>query len=76
MLTVFFLLGFVLVYVPIVRTTPGRQLGGASLCGALITNSGVVDAVDAVLAVVSVATLLGGMDAIAPIALTRQWRNS
>lgn len=73
-LTLFCLLGFVLVYVLTVRTTPGRQFGDASLRGALITNSGVVDAVDAVLAVVSVATLLGGVAAIALIALVRQRR--
>jgi len=58
-LKVLCLFGFVLGYVLTVRTTPGRQLGDASLCGALITNSGVVDAVDAILGVVSVATLLG-----------------
>lgn len=73
-LTVFCLLGFFFVYVLTVRTTPGRQFGDASLRGALITNSGVVDAVDAILGVVSVATLLGGVAAIALIALVRQRR--
>ncbi len=73
-LTVSCLLGFVLVYVLTVRTTPGRQFGDASLRGALITNSGFVDAVDAVLAVVSAASLLGGVAAIALIALVRQRR--
>lgn len=73
-LTVLCLFGFVLGYVLTVRTTPGRQLGDASLRGALITNSGVVDAVDAILGVVSVATLLGGVAAIALIALVRQRR--
>jgi len=75
-LTVLCLLGFVLVYVLTVRTTPRRQFGDASLRGALITNSGVVDAVDAILGVVSVATLLGGVAAIALIALVRQRRIS
>ncbi len=54
-------IGFVLVYALTVRTTPGRQFGDASLRGALVTNSTVADAVDAVLGVVSVATLLGGL---------------
>ncbi len=65
------IVGFVLVYLLTVRTTPGRQFGDASLRGALVTNSAVVDAVDAVLGVVSVATLLGGLAAIALIALVR-----
>ncbi len=65
------IVGFVLVYLLTVRTTPGRQFGDASLRGALVTNSAVVDAVDAVLGVVSVATLLGGRAAIALIALVR-----
>ncbi len=65
------MIGFVLVYVLTVRTTPGRQFGDAALRGAIVTNSTVVDAVDAVLGVVSVATLLGGLAAIALIALVR-----
>lgn len=73
-LTVLCLFGFVVGYVLTVRTTPGRQLGHASLRGALITNSGVVDAVDAILGVVSVATLLGGVAAITLIAVVRQRR--
>lgn len=71
MLTVGSALGFVLVYALTVRTTPGRRFGDASLRGALVTNSRIVYAVDAVLGAVSVATLLGGVAAISLIALLR-----
>ena len=64
-------LGFAIVYVLTVRTTPGREFGDASLRGALFTHSGISSAVDTVLAVVSVATLLAATLAVALIALIR-----
>lgn len=70
-LTAASVLGFVLVYALTVRTTPGRQFGDASLRGALVTNSRLVYAVDAVLGAVSVAMLLAGVAVIALIALLR-----
>lgn len=66
--------GFAVVYVLTVRTTPGRQFGDASLRGAQLTSPGVADAVDAVLGVVSTATLFAGIAAIALIALARLQR--
>ncbi len=58
-------------YLVTVRTTQGREFGDASLRGALLIEDGVAPAVDAVLGVVSVATLLGGLALIAMIALVR-----
>ncbi len=63
--------GLWLVYLVTVRTAPGRQFGDASLRGAILTNSGVADAVNTVLRVVSAATLLAGVTAIALTALVR-----
>lgn len=63
--------GFVVVYVLTVRTTPGRELGDASLRGALLSRAGAARAVDAVLGIVSSATLLAGLATVALIALVR-----
>lgn len=59
------------VYYVTVRTVPGRELGDASLRGALATNSLLADSVDAVLDVVSVASLLAAVAVVAVIALVR-----
>ena len=67
-------LGFVLVYVLTVRTTPGRQFGDVSLRGALITRAALADTVEGVLGVVSVASLLAGLAGVALIALVRLHR--
>ncbi len=64
-------LGFVLVYLLTVRTTPGRQFGDVSLRGALTTKAALADSVERVLGVVSVASLLAGVAGIALIALVR-----
>lgn len=54
-----------------VRTVDGRLLGDASLRGALFTSPAVEDSVDAVLNVVSTASLLGAVALVAVIALLR-----
>lgn len=68
--------GFLAVYALTVRTTPGRQFGDASLRGALLTSSGVANAVDTILGVVSIASLLAGIAVIALFALARLQRAS
>lgn len=57
--------GFIAVYLVTVRTTPGREFGDASLRGALLIHDGAARAVDRVLGVASVATLLAGLALIA-----------
>ena len=66
-----FATSFVVVYVVTVRTVRGRLFSDASLRGAILTNSAVSDAVDAVLDVVSVALLAGTLALVATIALVR-----
>ena len=66
--------GFAAVYALTVHTRPGRRFGNASLRGALLTRSGVAAAVDTVLGVVSIASLLAGSAAIAMVALARLQR--
>ncbi len=68
--------GFLAVYLLTVRTTPGREVGDASLRGALLTHAGAASAVDGVLGIVSAATLLAGLATIALIALVRLRRVS
>ncbi len=60
-----------LVYYLTVRTVRGRQLGDASLRGALSTNSTLTGSVEAVLNVVSIASLLGAIATVAVVALVR-----
>lgn len=57
-----------------VHTTRGRLLDGASLRGAVESRSGVTDAVEGLLDVVSVASLLGAGVVLALIALARSRR--
>jgi membrane-associated phospholipid phosphatase len=62
---------FAVLYVATVRTVDGRQIGDASLRGALATSPAVRGTVDAVLNVVSTASLLGAVALVAVIALLR-----
>ena len=64
-------MGFLIVYVVTVRTTPGREFGDATLRGALLTQAGLARAVDGVLGIVSVGTLLAGLTTVVLIALVR-----
>lgn len=62
---------FGVVYAVTVRTVSGRQLGDASLRGALSLSGATRGTVDGVLDVVSIASLLGAMAVVATIALVR-----
>lgn len=62
---------FVLTYEVAVHTTRGRLLDGASLRGAVDSRSSVTIAIERLLDVVSVASLLGAVIVIALIALVR-----
>lgn len=64
-------LAFALVYYVTVRTVVGRQLGDASLRGALSADPLLSDTLRPVLDVVSVASLLGAVALVAVIALLR-----
>jgi membrane-associated phospholipid phosphatase len=63
--------GLAVVYGLTVQTLPGRRLGDLSLRGAVLTDTIMAGTVDAVLDVVSAASLLGAMAVVATVALVR-----
>lgn len=66
-----YVVAFVIVYYATVHTQPGRHFGDAALRGALLTNRAVTGTVDAVLDVVSAASLVGAVAVVATVALVR-----